>query len=664
MLNCDTRLGCSRPLDSTPPLSSPSVHGVDKRDTISEHYARFFVSQFILRTLPKTLFSSTLMSIMSTLIHLDKVSKSYHDTAVLHEVSLSIRAKQKIGVIGRNGAGKSTLLRLIIGTETPDNGEVIIMKEARLGYLTQHEDFKEDDTILAYLMRKSDKEEWRCAKMASAFDIKGDMLQSPITGLSAGYRMRVRLTGLLLQEPNIILLDEPTNYLDVSTQLLLEAFLRSWRGAFLVVSHDREFLKNTCDETLEVERGKAFLFPGPLEAFFLHKSQTLHMKESYNKKIEREIAHLQEFVDRFRATASKATQAQSKLKQIARLKTIDIDTPLSTVRISLPPLPPQRGTAYRINELAVGYSDKTVARGLTTDIFRGERIVIVGDNGQGKSTLLKTIHGDLKPVSGHVHTSPTLRIGYYDERSASQLNQEEQVGDYLRRVAGPTMTHTDVLAMAGDFLFRDHDLKKRIEVLSGGERARLIIAGLLLGGYQAYVFDEPTNHLDLETVEALGKALSESAYTALIVTHNRTFAHMVSTSVIEVRNGSIKRFSHSYDNYVYHLKERLAIETKEHEAHVLPKETENDTPVLTKTKIHAILKEKKKILRDTEHTLADLEKETHQLHAHFEKNPTHYFPIETKRLHEIESEKKIAEHEWLQTTTHIEKLNNLLKTAP
>jgi len=599
---------------------------------------------------------------MSTLIHLDSISKRYSTVPILDEVNLSIRAKQKIGVIGRNGAGKSTLLRIIIGTETPDSGQVIIMKDARLGYLTQHEDFIEHDTVMGYLLRTSQKEEWQCAKIASAFDLKGDMLTNAVTSLSAGFRMRVRLSGLLLKDPNIILLDEPTNYLDVSTQLLLEAFLRSWRGAFLVVSHDREFLKNTCDETLEVERGKALLFPGPVEAYFAHKAQTLHMKESYNKKVEREIAHLQQFVDRFRAQATKASQAQSKLKQIARLKTIAIDSPLSTVRIGLPPLPQQRGTAYRLHELAVGYGHKVVATGLTTDLMRGERVVIVGDNGQGKSTLLKTLHGTLLPIHGFTHRSPTLHVGYCDERTAASLNPNDQVGDYLRRTAAPHMTHTDVLAMAGDFLFRDHDLKKKIEVLSGGERARLVLAGLLLGGYQAYLFDEPTNHLDLETVEALGQALAESAYTLIVVTHNRTFAHMVATSIIEVRDGAMKRYSRTYDDYVYHLKERLSIQTKEPEKE--EEEVKNgDTPTLTRTEIHALLKEKKKLLRETEHTLADLEKETIKIHAVFEKDPTHYYPDETKRLHQITDEKTTAESEWLTITSHIEKLNQLLDSV-
>ncbi len=593
---------------------------------------------------------------MSTLIHLEKVSKSYHGTSILTDVSLSVRARQKIGVVGRNGAGKSTLLRLIIGTEAADSGEVLLMKEARLGYLTQHEDFELGDTVMSYLLRTSEKPEWQCAKMASSFDLKGEMLTRPVTSLSAGYRMRVRLTGLLLKEPNIILLDEPTNYLDVSTQLLLEAFLRSWRGAFLVVSHDREFLKNTCDETLEVERGKAILFPGPLEAYFSHKAQTLHMKESYNKKVEREIAHLQEFVDRFRAQATKASQAQSKLKQIARLKTIDIDTPLSSVRINLPALPPQRGTAYRIHELTVGYSDTNtkVAEGLTTDILRSERMVIVGDNGQGKSTLLKTIHDALKPLHGYVHRSPTLRVGYYDEKSAAALNPNEQVFDYLRRVATPEMTHTDVLAMAGDFLFRDHDLKKRIEVLSGGERARLVIAGLLLGGYHAYLFDEPTNHLDLETVEALGRALGESRYTIIAVTHNRTFAHMIATSIIEVRDGTLRRYQHSYDDYVYHLKKRLAIQ----ETETKDEPEKSETSTLTAAERHALQKEERRALREIEHTLADLEKEKLALLHTFEKNPTTYLRDETERLKEVEKLLSETEAAWLQKTQDIDRLRD------
>jgi ATP-binding cassette subfamily F protein 3 len=332
---------------------------------------------------------------MPTLLQINNLCKSFGPRAIFDDLTLTISDKQKIGVIGRNGAGKSTLFKIIIGEDDYNSGIVTVHDNTRLGYLNQHDTFAEKETVMEFLKRQSGKEAWQCAKIAGKFQIKNDLLESEIVSLSGGFQMRVKLVALLLQDPNLLLLDEPTNFLDLTTLLLLENFLRSYRGSFLLISHDREFLKNTCQMTLEIEQGKAYLYPEPLEEYLAYKEEQLQMAKRYNKKIEREKRHLQDFVDRFRYKASKATQAQSKLKQIAKLKTMDIAHPLSNVRIRLPQVENRKGLALRVNELSIGYNQKIVAKDISFDIDRGEHVAIVGDNGQGKTIFLKTIAEEL-----------------------------------------------------------------------------------------------------------------------------------------------------------------------------------------------------------------------------------------------------------------------------
>ena len=284
---------------------------------------------------------------MATILQINGLTKAYGPQVIFDRASLTISEKQKIGVIGRNGAGKSTLFRMIVGEETPDTGALILHDIARLGYLKQHDTLQPDVTVIDFLTHDSGKTAWQCAKLAGKFRLKNDTLDSRVTSLSGGYQMRVKLTAMFLKDPNLLLLDEPTNYLDLSTLILLEKVLRDYSGSFLIISHDREFLKNTCAETLEVEYAKLFSYPRPLEDYLAFKAEQLEMKERYNKKIDRERKHLQSFVDRFRYKESKAAQAQSKLKQIARLK-IEIKHALATARIHIPEVEHRHGLALRL----------------------------------------------------------------------------------------------------------------------------------------------------------------------------------------------------------------------------------------------------------------------------------------------------------------------------
>ena len=258
---------------------------------------------------------------MSTLLQIDNISKAYGPQVIFHQASLTVPAKRKIGVIGRNGAGKTTLFKMLTGHEEVDYGAVNIYKQTRLGYLEQSDPFKLSETVIDFLARYTGKEEWRCGKMAAQFQLKNDLLGARIGSLASGYQMRVKLTAMLLAEPNLLLLDEPTNYLDLSTQLLFEQFLKNFRGGYMIISHDRELLKNVTDHTLEIERGSLFLYPGPLEEYLVYKEEQAELAEKTNQNIQRQRKHLQRFIDRFSAKNTKATQAKSKAKQIKRLKT-------------------------------------------------------------------------------------------------------------------------------------------------------------------------------------------------------------------------------------------------------------------------------------------------------------------------------------------------------
>lgn len=490
---------------------------------------------------------------MSALLQIKNISKSFGPHILFNDASFSVDKKQKIGVIGRNGAGKTTLFKMIIGGEMPDSGEITIFDKTRIGYLEQQEKFNKSETVIEFLQRDSGKESWECAKIAGSFQLKNELLDSKISDLSGGYKMRIKLSAMLLRDPNLLLLDEPTNHLDLSTLLLLEEFLKTYNGSYLVISHDREFLRNTCNKTLEVDQGKFYSFPCSLDEYLDHKELKQKTDERYNKKIKQQQKHLQEFVDRFRYKASKATQAQSKIKQIKRLTEVSIRQSLKTAQIVIPPVEDKKGLALRIENLNIGYNDKIIAKNISIDISRGDHIAVLGDNGQGKSTFFKTINNQIEKISGDFRWMPNIKIAYYSQHVTSELNPKEQIGSYLERQAGLNVSTEDVLRIAGNFLFYGDDINKNISMLSGGEKARLCIAGMLLRECNVLLLDEPTNHLDFETVEMLAQALSKSNATILFISHNREFIKSLASNIVEVGNGEVKMSGYNYEEYLHHL---------------------------------------------------------------------------------------------------------------
>ncbi len=586
------------------------------------------------------------------LVEIQHIRKSYGLQVVLEDVTLLISEGDKIALIGRNGAGKTTLARILTAEEEADGGDFRFYPQTRLGVIKQHEVLPSAGTVLEYLAVKSEKPEWEIATMASRFGLKSDFLAQIPAALSGGYQMRVKIVAMLLQEPNLLLLDEPVNYLDLQTLLLLERFLQSWKGSFVVIAHDREFLERTCEKTIEIEKGKSYTFSGSVSEYLEWKREQKEFAVKTNKKLAKQIAHQQSFVDRFGAKASLASRAQSKSKHIAKLKRkiadISVDLSSARIRITCPETP--QGVALSFKELVVGYSHQLI-QPTTLDFMRGEKILIAGENGKGKSTLLKTIAGIHAPLHGSAKWWHRANIGYYDQFTHKQLNEEETVLSYLTRKAPSQSAGEKILMMAGNFLFSGDAVEKPIRVLSGGERARLCLAGILLEEHNVLLLDEPTNHLDVETAESLALALKEYKGTVIFISHARTFAHALAEKIYEIKGGIFRQFMGRYDDYV----EELEHDSLEEQVEVKVKKV---TSVNREERalVQAQIREAQRSQVKTQKRIEEAEHEKSRILEYFFNNQEDYAPEKAIRLSELNTELSALEDTWLKQEETIQRL--------
>ncbi|HWG42463.1 MAG TPA: ABC-F family ATP-binding cassette domain-containing protein [Gemmataceae bacterium] len=494
---------------------------------------------------------------MASLLQITKAFKSYGDQVLLDGAEATLSDNGKVGFIGRNGAGKSTLLRVLLGEEELDSGEVIRHPSLRLGYLRQHDPFLPEETVLEFLMRDSGQPNWKCGEVAGQFELKGANLEGRIAKLSGGWQTRVKLAALLLHEPNLLLLDEPTNFLDLRTQILLEHFLQSHRAACLIVSHDRAFLGATCNHTLDLSRGKLTFFPGKVDAYLEYQREKRQHEERSNVSILAKRRHLEEFIAKNKARASTATLAKSKSKQLERLELTEIARDQPAARIRAPRVEPRKGFALRCRDLAIGYPERQIASDVHLEIDHGSRAAVVGDNGQGKTTFLRTVVDSLKPLAGEVRWGHGCQIGVYAQHVYTSLPESQTVLTYLHGQAAKGKKDQEILEVAGSLLFRGAHVKKPISVLSGGERARLCLAGLLLSESNVLILDEPGNHLDVDTVDALAAALLEYEGTLIFTSHDRHFTKRVATCIVEVRDGRVTNYSGQYEAYLYKVNKEI-----------------------------------------------------------------------------------------------------------
>jgi len=560
---------------------------------------------------------------MSNLLQLQSGSKAYGTKSLFKDAGFAINEGEHVGVIGPNGAGKTTLFKILTGQENLDEGVIVKSQSLRIGYLAQHDQWPPDQSVEDYLSQDCLTPIWELKALAQGLGISEELFARPVMSLSGGYRMRCKLLYLLGQEPNLMLLDEPTNYLDLETTLVLEKFLQGYKGAFLLISHDREFLRRTTDHILEVEEGEITKYNGNLDDYFEQKELLRTQLEARALSLKEKKDEVLKFVAKFGAKASKAKQAQSRLKSLDRMETIELKSLPVRALIRVPA--PQRSPKLiaKLEDADLGYGEKVILKAVNFSLGRGDHFGVVGLNGAGKSTFLKVLARAMKPVKGDFHCDEQISIGYYAQHVAENLDPQFSVIENMLARAHREVTKQESLNMAGALLFSGDDIHKKVSILSGGEKSRVALGQILLQKSACLILDEPTNHLDFQTVEALTQALMAFEGTLVIVSHDRSFVRRVGTKILEINNGQAQVYPGTYDEYVWSLEkgalsQRRAASTADERPTNEKQNGATSAKPLPQTR-GELKKKLEKELRQCERSLADLDKNLHvlQTHLHF-----------------------------------------------
>ena len=495
------------------------------------------------------------------------VSKSYGTRELFAEVSLFIARTDRLGLVGPNGAGKSTLFGLILGEEKPDTGTIEWERGADFGYLPQESAPAGEETILHIATSgkklEPDEDDYdidytlepRAKKILAGLGFKeGDALKVA-KSFSGGWVMRAHLARLLVAEPALLLLDEPTNHLDLEALLWFQEYLIRYPGGLVVISHDRAFLNALCTGMLELRSGRLNYYHGNYDNFLTEKEARKAQQQAAYKNQQREIAHLQKFVDRFGAKASMASRAKSKEKQIERLEAVAVEEPTEELRrINFKfPQPPRSGLkVIELEHVQQAYGDHVVYRDLNFTAERGQRIVLVGPNGAGKSTLLKILAGVLPIQGGVCELGSNVVPGYFAQNRLDNLNADATVFENVMelRTNENQLTEQQARAILGAFLFRKDDVHKKVSILSGGEKSRLALARILVKPPNLLLMDEPTTHLDIQSIDSLIGALKAYEGTLIFISHDVHFIKALAENVLHVHSGRLTPYAGNYDYYL------------------------------------------------------------------------------------------------------------------
>lgn len=488
-------------------------------------------------------------------------TKQFGSKVLFNSVKFAINQGEHVGVIGPNGAGKTTLFKIIIGQEHFDSGEITKANGLRIGYLEQESEWNLSETAEEYLIAKCTTGIWELKKLGLELGLKNSDFDKKLSELSGGFRMRMKLLYLIGLEPDLLMLDEPTNFLDLESIIALEKFLQNYKNAFLLISHDRDFLRRTTEATLEVEDTDVTKYPGNIDDYFEQKEQLQTILIAQSANLEAKRKHIQDFVDRFRSKATKAKQAQSRIKQLEKMETIEIKKAPVKARIHLPQPLPTGKEILSLTQACLGYENNVILKDVNLRIEKKQKIGIVGFNGAGKSTLLKSLAQRLPLISGELKYGHNVDISYFAQHLTEDLINEDTVLEALQRKAHKDCLAQDILNIAGSLLFSGDSIHKKIKILSGGEKTRLALGQILLQKKPVLLMDEPTNHLDFDTVNALAEALDDFEGSVILVSHDRTFIRKVSSQIIEIRNGMVELYPGSYDDYLWSL-ERGALKER------------------------------------------------------------------------------------------------------
>jgi ATP-binding cassette subfamily F protein 3 len=502
------------------------------------------------------------------MLTLADVAKSYGTRELFSEVSLFVARTDRYGLVGPNGAGKSTLFNLILGEEQPDEGIIEWERGADFGFLPQESAPVGDETVIQIatsgkkLVPENDDDydiDWtlepRAKKILAGLGFRESDHEKPAKSFSGGWVMRAHLARLLVSEPALLLLDEPTNHLDLEALLWFQDYLTRYPGGLLIVSHDREFLNTLCTGILELRGGTLNKYTGNYDDYLNEKDARKEQQAALFKNQQREIAHLQKFVDRFGAKASMASRAKSKEKQIERLKDVAVEEPWEDLkRINFRfPQPPRSGLkVVELEHVEQAYGDHVVYRDLNFEAERGQKIVLVGPNGAGKSTLLKIL-ADVIPIQGGKRElGSNVYPGYFAQNRSENLKLDLTVLENVMelRTAENQLTEQQARAVLGGFLFRKDDVFKKTSVLSGGEKSRLALARLLVNPPNLLLMDEPTTHLDIPSIDALVNALKQFEGTFIFISHDVYFIRQLAKTVLHVHSGRLTPYAGDYDYYL------------------------------------------------------------------------------------------------------------------
>ena len=487
------------------------------------------------------------------MIQIVGLEKGFGTQLLFQDVTVTIGKGERVGLVGRNGTGKSTLFKILLGEESSDKGEVIFPKNYLIGTLKQHLHFTKptilEECMTALRGENAEFEQYKVEKMLLGLGFKISDFDRAPSDFSGGYQIRLNLAKVLVSEPDCLLLDEPTNYLDIVSMRWLSRFLREFKGEMILITHDRGFMDEVTTHTMGIWRNKVFKIPGGSTKYF---EQILLEEEIYEKtrqNQERKRKDLQDFVDRFKAKASKAAQAQSRLKLLEKMPEMEALNMMAALDFEFNHQECPGKTLMEAKDLTFGYTEQTLIKNLTFPILRGDKIAIIGKNGKGKSTLLNLLAQELEPKSGTVTKNVNLLIGHFGQTNINRLDLENTIEEEILSV-NPMMGAQRARSLAGIMMFSGDLAKKKIKVLSGGERARVLLGKLLAKPSNLLLLDEPTNHLDQESVESLTLELQNYPGAVVIVTHSEAMLREVAHKLIVFHHDKVEFLSETYDDFL------------------------------------------------------------------------------------------------------------------
>jgi ATP-binding cassette subfamily F protein 3 len=643
------------------------------------------------------------------MIQVEAVAKAYAGQPILRDLSWRIPDRERIGLVGPNGAGKTTLCRLLAGVEEPDEGRIVRPRETTVGYLPQEAAGSPVGSVLAEALAgfadvwQVEREmEEIAARLAAAAGAESDALTArygdlqhrfealggyrleteanailsglgfrpsdltrPLSEFSGGWRMRAMLARLLLLRPSLLLLDEPTNHLDIESLEWLESFLADYEGTVVIVSHDRYFLNRMVTSIAELAPSGLTVYPGDYDDYLEQREARRQLIEAQARNQAKRIAEIERFIERFRYKASKARQVQSRVKMLGRIDRIEVERDARVIRFAFPQPPRTGRRVAMLKGIHKAYGDNVVYAGVDFEVERGARVALVGPNGAGKSTLLKILAGALPFDRGERTLGAHVAVHYYAQHQLDALTPSSTVLEELERAA-PELGQTRLRTILGTFLFSGDAVEKKIAVLSGGEKARVALAKMLVRPAAFLCMDEPTNHLDLASREVLEGALATFPGTIVFISHDRYFINRIATGIVEINRGALATYLGSYDDYI-DTKARAAVEPavvqKPGPRPVAPPPARPE-PAVRAPRPESPRRTGKvaKDVRDLRRRLEDVERQIHELEARLteigERLGDPAFYADGERVRAVAAERKSAEEqvtwlmrEWEQLST-------------